>query len=126
MQFQYYNPVEEKGGCVVRALSKAFDKEYALVKQELIALASSLNYEDYREIEVFEKYLLDHGAKKENVRNIEVEALKDKKGTYVVFAYKGDFYHLVCIIDGVLYDKKPDIFDLVVLNLYKVNENEKG
>ena len=110
MQFQYYNPVEEKGGCVVRALSKAFDKEYELVKQELISLASSLNYEDYREIEVFEKYLLDHGAKKENVRNIEVEALKDKKGTYVVFAY----------------DKKPDIFDLVVLNLYKVNENEKG
>ncbi len=126
MQFQYYNPVEEKGGCVVRALSKAFDKEYELVKQELISLASSLNYEDYREIEVFEKYLLDHGAKKENVRNIEVEALKDKKGTYVVFAYKDDFYHLACIIDGVLYDKKPDIFDLVVLNLYKVNENEKG
>lgn len=39
---------------------------------------------------------------------------------YVVFAYKDDFYHLTCIIDHVLYDKKDNIFDLIVINLYKL------
>lgn len=121
MNFKYYNPVDEKAGCVARALSKAFNKEYDEVKEELYRIAKDLNYEDYREIEVFEKYLFDHGAKKENIRNVEIKDLEIEKGIYVVFAYKDNFYHLTCIKDYVLYDKNADILDLIVINLYNLN-----
>lgn len=121
LQYSYYNPVDEKAGCVARALSKAFNKEYDEVKEELYRIAKDLNYEDYREIDVFEKYMFDRGAT--CIREFENTRIKDFSlliGTYVLFAYKEDFYHLTCIIDGVLYDKDASITDLIILKVYKI------
>ena len=57
MKYEYYNPVDEKGSCVQRSLSKILNKDYEETKQELIELSQSLGYEDHREIEVFESDL---------------------------------------------------------------------
>ena len=49
MKYEYYNPVDEKGSCVQRSLSKILNKDYNETKQELIELSKSLGYSDYRE-----------------------------------------------------------------------------
>ena len=57
MKYEYYNPVDEKGSCIARTMTKLFDKEYETVKEELMNIAKELGYDDYRETEVFEKKL---------------------------------------------------------------------
>ena len=49
MKAVYYNPVDEKAGCVIRSISKALNKDYNLIKKEL-----GINYNDEA---VFENYL---------------------------------------------------------------------
>ena len=44
MKFIEYNPVNEKGACVLRTFSKLFNKHYVEIKNELLELANSLNY----------------------------------------------------------------------------------
>ena len=38
MTFEYYNPVDEKGGCIFRSFSKYFDKDYNTIKKEILDL----------------------------------------------------------------------------------------
>lgn len=121
MKFCYYNPVEEKGGCVARALSKAYQLDYNQVKEELIKLSQELNYDDYRELEVFESYMLFRGASiLSGWENLCIKDANFDNNTYVVFAYKDDFYHLLCICDNIVFDKREDVLDLIVLKVYKI------
>ena len=121
MQYSYYNPVNENGGCVARALSKAFNKNYDEIKEELYHIAKDLNYEDYREIDVFEKYMFDRDAICiKEYENTKIEDFDLENGTYILFAYKDDFYHLTCIKDNILYDKDDKIMDLIILKVYQI------
>jgi hypothetical protein len=53
-------------------------------------------------------------------KNIKVKDLKLDNGKYLVFCYdKKDFYHMVSIIDNILYDKDDSSLDLYVINIYK-------
>lgn len=123
MKFIEYNPVDEKGGCIARALSKAYNKNYNDIKEELNNIAQKLSFNDYREIAVFEDYLLNNKATILNDYNQHiVKDLKLYNGIYVVFCNEGDFYHLVTIIDDVMYDKHDSAFNLKVLKMYKVNK----
>ena len=56
VKFIEYNPVDEKGSCVIRTFTKLLDKDFYVVKEELLKLAHDLNCDDYREQIVFEKY----------------------------------------------------------------------
>ena len=120
MKYEYYNPVDENGSCVGRSISKIFNKDYFKVKEDLISISKSLKKDDYRDIDVFEKYLFDNGATKLNIKDILVKDLKLKNGKYIVFCYKGDWYHMIPIIDNVVYDKFKDFLDLIVLTVYEV------
>ena len=93
MKFEYYNPVDEKGSCIQRAISKILNKEYNETKQELIELSKRLGYEDYREIEVFEKYLSNHNIVELNQEfttikelKLEIERLNRECDTYMEVA----------------------------------------
>ena len=44
MNFIEYNPIKEKGACVLRTFTKLFNKDYLEIKKELLELASTLNY----------------------------------------------------------------------------------
>lgn len=122
MNFLEYNPVDEKGSCVVRALSKAYDKGYEEIKEELMNLTVKLGFNDYREKEVFEEYLTHHNATSiDDKKDILIKDLNLGKGTYVVFCYRSDFYHMVTIIDNTLYDKNDSSFDLQTIRIYKIN-----
>lgn len=52
--------------------------------------------------------------------DIKVKDLKLDNSDYIVFCYdKKDFYHMVPIIDKVIYDKNTDCMDLYAITIYK-------
>jgi len=122
MKFIEYNPINEKGTCLLRTFTKLFNKDYKIIKEELTTLANSLNYEFYNEIEVFEKYLSDNNYVKIDGNNILVSNLTLESGKYAIFAFKGDFYHMFPIIDNTIYDKDNNCLDLYVISIYKYKE----
>ena len=122
MKFEYFNPVNEKGSCIQRSISKVLDKDYFEVKNELIKFSKELNKDDFREIEVFEKYLFDNDFKKLDISDILVRNLNLKNGKYIVFCFKDNGYHMIPIIDSVIYDKSEDSLDLIVIKVYKLEK----
>lgn len=122
MKFIEFNPSIEQGNCIIRSFSKLFNKDYNIVKKELNDLAVSLNYKDYREIDVFEKYLNSNNVYLIEETNKKIKDLKLDKGRYCIFCWdKKDFYHMVTVIDNVLYDKNIDSLELYTLRIYKQN-----
>jgi len=120
MKFKKYNPVEEKGNCIIRSFSKLFNKDYYKVKEELLELQKQLNYTDYREIEVFETYLKNNNATTIDIKNKIVKDLELKEGKYAIFCFKDDFYHMTALIDNIIYDKNDNCFDLNLIKIYKI------
>ena len=98
MKYEYYNPSLERGGCISRAISKALNINYSDVKNNLIKLSIKLK-------------------KDELVKNLNLD-----NGTYIVFCYQDDFYHMTCIMDNTLYDNKKDSLNLKTITLYKLEK----
>ena len=128
MKFKEYNYVDKDGksNCVLRSLSKLYNREYNLVYEGLMDIAKELGYENYNEVEVFEKYMkngnteaIDYG------KDIQIKDLKLDEGKYIVFCYdKKELYHMVYIDNNTLYDKDDKSLDLYTIKIYKFNELE--
>lgn len=110
-----------KSNCVVRSFCKLFEKEYDEVFLELCNLANELNISSFNEIEVFESYLSKHNIKKIDYGvDVKIRDLELNNGNYAVFCWdKIDFYHMIPIIDKVIYDKSDECLNLYVINIYK-------
>lgn len=110
-----YNPVDEHGGCAFRSVSKALDISYDEAKQELY------NYAIYNgdTEDVVERFLHTKGY--ETLEDDKGKKVKDLKlsGTNIVYCFKDDWYHYVCIIDDNLYDKFDKALDLEVIKIFK-------
>ena len=122
MKYEYYYVEDEnkKTNCIIRTFCKLFNKEYDVVKQELINIAKELNYETYAEIEVFEKYLNDKNYIKLEHKEEQIKNLKLENGKYAVFCYdKKDYYHMLAIINNTVYDKKEDNLNLYTITIYR-------
>lgn len=81
-----------------------------------------MNHIDYTDIEFFEKYMELNTIIKENdnLKDVQIKDIDFSNGKYVVFCWdKDNFYHLVSIIDNVLYDKKDDSLSLYPISIYK-------
>ena len=109
MSFEKYNN-HPKGlttnDCVVRAISKAFDREYLEVRRELNRIKREEGFNSYKVSEFIYKYLSDYERIKikvekgmPRVKGYDFIELYPK-GTYIV-SMAG---HLSVIDDGVLYD----------------------
>ena len=123
MKYEYYNPSLERGGCIPRAISKALNINYSDVKNNLIKLSVKFKKDDYCDIEVFDAYLNKNGFKKISVKKDElVKNLSLDNGTYIVFCYQDNFYHMTCIMENTLYDNKKDSFNLKTITLYKLKK----
>ena len=110
-----YNPVDEHGGCSFRSISKALDIDYNVAKDELYKFAI---YNGDTE-DVVERYLMTKGfTTSEEDKGKKVKDLK-LKGTNIVYCFKDDWYHYVCIIDDNLYDKFDRALDLEVIKIFK-------
>ena len=108
-----------KSNCVVRSLCKVLNKEYDEVYSDLIEISKKLNC-SFNDVEVFEKYMSDNEINKINSSESTIKDLKLDNGTYIVFCYdKKDFYHMIPIIDNVIYDRNDDCLNLYVISIYK-------
>ena len=55
--------------------------------------------------------------------DIKVKDLKIDNNSYIVFCYdKKDYYHMISIIDKVIYDKSSNCMDLYVISIYKLSK----
>ena len=128
MQFKkyYISDSDGKSNCVIRTYCKLFNKEYFDVKKELSDIASKLGYDNYTEVDVFESYLYSKDYSSIDFPpDIKIRDLKLPKGKYAIFCYdKEKFYHMLAIIDNVIYDRSDDCLDLFVIKVYK-KDNRK-
>ena len=112
---------DDKSNCVIRTFCKLFNKDYDTIFNELVDLTHELNRNSFNDIEVFEEYMKRQNINKIGSKEIKLKDLNLDSGTYVVFCYdKKDWYHMVPIIDNVLYDKTNDSLELYVISLYKM------
>ena len=117
----YITDKNGKSNCVIRSLCKILNKEYNDVYNDLCKIAEDLKCDSFNEIPVFEKYMEDNNIIKINCEeNIKVKDLEIDNNSYIVFCYdKKDYYHMVPIIDNVIYDKDKDCMDFYVISTYK-------
>ncbi len=115
---------EGKSNCVIRSLCKIFEEEYNDVYSELCEISKELNCESFNDIGVFETYMKRRNTNSlEYGKDIKIKDLNLENGKYLVLCWdKKDFYHMVSIIDNVLYDKDDRSLELFVINIYKENE----
>ena len=96
----------ETTDCVVRAISKAFDKDYLETRRELNLVKRELGFQSYKKTKFIYKYLSNYER-----LIIRVEKGKPRlKGYDFVEKYpKGTYIlkmtgHITVVVDGVLYD----------------------
>ena len=125
MEFKefYIEDSNGKSNCVIRSLCKILNKEYEEVLNGLIDIKNEINADNFNDIPVFEKYMEINGIIKENCEeDIKIKDLKLDNCSYIVFCYdKKERYHMIAIIDNVVYDKNDDCLELYVISIYKKN-----
>ncbi len=125
MKFEeyYISNKDGKSNCVVRSFCKLYNKEYDEVYNDLVTLSNKLNSSSFNDIIVFEKYMENNNTYKIDYgEGLLLKDLKLEKGSYIVFCYdKKDYYHMVTIIDNILYDKNSNSLLLYVISIYKEN-----
>ena len=117
----YITNKEGKSNCVIRSFCKLFDKNYDEVYEELCIIAKELNCSSYNDIEVFETYLKKNNTEQIDYgKNIKVKDLQLGNGSYAIFCWdKKDFYHMVSLIDNILYDRDDSSLELYTITIYK-------
>jgi len=123
----YISDVNGKSNCIIRTFSKLFNKNYEQIQNELIEISKKLGYNNYVEIEVFEDYLKTNNYSIINKDNdIKIKDLELDSGSYAIFCYdKKDYYHMVPIINNVVYDKSNECMDLYTIKIYKELNNKQ-
>lgn len=116
LKVEYYNPSDEKNSCVFRSLSKAFNKSFLEVKDELKKIGKSMGIDDILDDAVFNAYIFENGYKEVDDYHDTNLLDNDYNDINLVYSYYDDWYHMMCIIDNVIYDK----FDLDRLKNLKV------
>lgn len=120
----YISDNDGKSNCVIRSLCKILNKEYEEVYNGLCEVSKELKCSSFDDIPVFEKYMENNNIFKNiSEKDIKVKDLKMDKDSYIVFCYdKKDYYHMVPIIDNVIYDKDFDCMNLYVISIYRKNK----
>ena len=110
-----------KSNCIIRSFCKLYGEKYDDVFNELCRIAKEMNLNSFNEIEVFEAYMKNHSTNSTDYGNdIKIKDLKLEKGKYIIFCWdKKDFYHMITIIDGNIYDKDDRCLDLYTIKVYK-------
>ena len=129
MEFKefYIEDSNGKSNCVIRSLCKILNKDYDEVLNDLITVQNQINAESFNDIPVFEKYMENNNIYKiDCFGEPKIKDLKLDNGSYIVFCYdKKERYHMVAIIDNVVYDKKDNYRDLYTISIYKEKKERK-
>lgn len=119
----YIENNDGKSNCIIRSFCKLYGKGYEEVFSRLCNIAKELNSSSFNDIEVFEKYMMDNNTFSiDCVNDVKIKDLFLDNGSYAIFCWdKNDFYHMVSVIDNVMYDKDERGLDLFVIKIYKIN-----
>lgn len=114
---------EGKSNCVIRAFCKIFNKEYENVYNDLCIVAKQLECDSFNEIQVFEKYMENHSINLIDYgKDMQIKDLSLDSGNYVIFCWnKKEFYHMVPVINGIVYDREDSCLELYAIKIYKQN-----
>lgn len=110
--FKYYQPNKKDlkdnyNDCVIRALTKALNKTWLEVFDELIPISRDMQC-PYNVKECYEKYILQNGLKYQGISNkkgtkrptVKQFTKEHKQGTYILRVA----HHIVTVVDGIYYD----------------------
>jgi len=119
----YVSNNEGKSNCVIRTFCKIYNEEYNNIYNDLCSIAKRLNCDSFNDIQVFETYMEEHNVILVDYgKDIKIKDLNLDNGSYVVFCWdKKDFYHMIPIIDNILYDKDDRSLELYTIKIYKQN-----
>ena len=111
-RWKYYQPnkkdlKDDYGDCVIRALTKALDKEWLEVFDDIQPISREMQAPFNNRV-CYEKYLEAKGFKYVGISNkkgtkrptVQSFALAHKEGTYILRVA----HHIVAVIDGYFYD----------------------
>lgn len=117
----YISDKNGKSNCVIRSLCKILNKEYNDVYYDLCKIAEDLKCDSFNDIPVFEKYMENNNIFKVDFnKDIMIKELNLNDNSYIVFCWnKKDYYHMIPIIDNVIYDKNSDCMNLYVISIYR-------
>ena len=123
----YISNNEGKSNCVIRTFCKIYGEEYNNVYNELCSIAKQLGCASFNDIQVFETYMREHETISIDYgKDTKIKDLNLNNGSYAIFCWdKKDFYHMVSIIDNVLYDKDDRSLELYTIKIYKQNFDKK-
>ena len=117
----YITDKNGKSSYVIRSFCKILNKEYNNVYNDLCKIAEDLKCDSFNDIPVFEKYMEDNSIFNIDYnKDIMIKDLNLNDNSYVVFCWnKKDYYHMLPIIDNVIYDKNSDCLNLYVISIYR-------
>lgn len=120
----YTSDKNGKSNCVIRSLCKVLNREYNDIYDDLCKVAKKLNFSSFNDVPVFERYMEENDIIKMNYsKDVKVKDLELDNCSYIVFCYdKKEFYHMISIIDNIIYDKNSDCMDLYVIAIYRKNK----
>ena len=111
------------GDCVKRSLSLAFGEDYNAVGSELNAIKRKYGYSAFNETRTFTKYLNKRGVRfiriKEDRPTVDEFSKQHPTGTWLCLTGRGSSVqrgassHILCIIDGDVYDSWNSLGDIV-------------
>ena len=124
--YKYYYICDENGksNCVIRSFCKLYNDNYKNVYNELCSIQKGINSKSFNDIEVFEEYMKRHNTftidtEKEKL----IKELEFDNDSYIIFCWdKNDYYHMVPIINNIIYDKSDECLDLFPITIYKYNK----
>lgn len=121
----YISNKEGKSNCVIRTFCKMYNEDYNKVYDELCFIAKQMNCESFNDIKVFETYMTKRGTCAiEYGKDIQIKDLNLGNGSFAIFCWdKKDFYHMVTIIDDVLFDRDDSSLELYAITIYKKINN---
>lgn len=115
-----FSKYDGNGNCIIRSFCLIFNVEYNDVYSELCNIRDQLGCNSYTDILVFEFYLKEHHCYMVDSFCYQVKDLLLDKGRYIIFCWnRKDYYHMIPVIDGVIYDKSSDCMDLYIIKIYR-------
>ena len=118
----YVESKEGKSNCVIRTFNKLFGLEYDTIFNELVNLSKELNCSSFNDVPVFENYLNNHHFLPiETDVDTKIKDLKLSNNQYVIFCWdKKDDYHMIPIINNVIYDKNDRSLEMYPIVIYEL------
>lgn len=115
-----FSKYDGNGNCIIRSFSLIFKARSSDIYDDLCNIRDRIGCDSYTDILVFELYLKEHHCYMIDSFCCQIKDLSLDSGSYIIFCWdRNDYYHMVPVIDGILYDKSMESMGLYVIKIYR-------